>query len=166
MDGGGDLLGLAAICVSLRDEKTERHGLANRHLIADLQVKLRSRADQDLLAIWIENDQDQWSPEFFEAVRLVLTERGVPAPAPAQGVPGSALRASGVVHQLEYEVPERPSKLQWWLKCGRIVLIVDLLCGVAVIVADWIGSGKFQSRPAAPVISTPWPSQTRPTTRP
>lgn len=138
--------------------------MANRHLIADLQVKLRTRADQDLLALWIENDQDQWSPEFFEAVRLVLTERGVVVPP--QCVPGSALRGSGVVHQLEYEVPERPSRLQWWLKWGRIVLIVDLLCGVAVIVADWIGSGKFQSQPTAPVISKPWPSQTGSTTRP
>ena len=138
--------------------------MANRHLIADLQVKLRTRADQDLLAIWIENDQEQWSPEFFEAVRLVLTERGVPVPG--QGVLGSALRGSGVVHQLEYEVPGRPSRLQWWLKCGWIVLIVDLLCGVVVISCDLYATRRGGSQPPAPVISKPWPSQMGPTTRP
>lgn len=142
--------------------------MANEHLIADLQEKLRPRADDDLLAIWIENDLEQWSPEYLEAVRRVLTERGVAVPP--QDAAGAGARGSCVVHRLEYEeVQKRPTLLEWSLESGWFYVAVCLLCGGTLMVADWIAMGKFSSRPpAAPVPVTPktWPSQTGPTTRP
>lgn len=137
--------------------------MANTHLIAQLQLKLQSRTDEDLLAVWVENDQEQWSPEFFEAVRLVLTERGVAVPA--QGVHGSAARRSCIVHQLEYEVPEQLTRRQRIWKGVQTEVIIWLLLGVAVLLLDLIGSGKLQEQ-LAPVISPSLPTPASPATQP
>ena len=48
---------------------------------------LREYGTEELLGIWIEDDREEWAPEAFEAVRLILVERGEPLP-----VSGSACR--------------------------------------------------------------------------
>lgn len=138
--------------------------LANEHLIADLRLKLRPRTDEDLLAIWMENDQEQWSAEYFEAVRLVLTQRGLALPP--QGAAGSGPRGSGAVHRLDYEVPPQPTRLQRFWKGLWTSVVIWMLCGWAIIVLDLIGSGKLDIWPAAPVVSKPVPGPASPTTHP
>jgi len=48
----------------------------NEKLIATIKDKFESRDTDDLLAMWNEENRDEWSDEAFEAVRQVLASRG------------------------------------------------------------------------------------------
>jgi hypothetical protein len=41
---------------------------------------MRQKTTEDLLAIWVSNDRGQWSDAAFDAVSMILSERGVLVP--------------------------------------------------------------------------------------
>jgi DNA-directed RNA polymerase subunit RPC12/RpoP len=43
--------------------------------VEQFQAVLKLRETEDLLALWRANDQEEWTPEAFEAMRLILRER-------------------------------------------------------------------------------------------
>ena len=49
-------------------------------LAESIRRSLESKSNDELLAIWTANDRLQWSPEMFDAIRALLTERAVPIP--------------------------------------------------------------------------------------
>jgi len=50
-------------------------------LVQDIKKKIDDKATEDLLDIWIENNREKWSAEYFEAVRLILLERNETPPS-------------------------------------------------------------------------------------
>jgi len=50
-----------------------------------LYLQMRSQDVESLLKIWKNNDHDEWTDAAFDAVRRVLTERGVALPAQTGG---------------------------------------------------------------------------------
>jgi len=64
----------------------------NTSLVESIQSRMRQQTTEELLRIWTENDQLQWSKETFEAVCLILTERAVTLPeqSPAKTQPPPA----------------------------------------------------------------------------
>lgn len=53
----------------------------DKRMIEDIRQNLASKSTDDLLRIWKENDRERWSDAAFEAVRQILTERGLELPA-------------------------------------------------------------------------------------
>ena len=100
-------------------------------LASRIQEKMREKASEELLHIWIENDRDMWSEEAFEAARAVLVQRGVTIPPQKeakQKVPEAAREKNPVVVK--------------WL---RIVMVVAM--GVAVlnlIYSTWLAIQDYQ----------------------
>ncbi|MBU4268369.1 MAG: hypothetical protein KJ808_05920 [Acidobacteria bacterium] len=45
---------------------------------------MRSKTDDELLRIWMENDREEWSGEAFQAVRELLEKRGLAVPEPKE----------------------------------------------------------------------------------
>lgn len=48
----------------------------DERLIATIKDRFESRATDDLLAMWNEEDRDEWSDSAFEAIRRILSSRG------------------------------------------------------------------------------------------
>ena len=49
----------------------------NPNLLHAVRQRMREQSTEQLLALWVTNDRAMYSPEAFEAVRLVLAERGL-----------------------------------------------------------------------------------------
>jgi hypothetical protein len=64
----------------------------NEGLVRAIRTRKSSESSDDLLRLWLENDRGTYSDEAFEAVRLLLAERGVTPPA-QDDPPPVALRA-------------------------------------------------------------------------
>jgi hypothetical protein len=56
---------------------------------------IRQKTTEELLAIWVSNDMNQWSGVTFDAISQTLSERGIPIPEQGVFVPPS-LRYKGV----------------------------------------------------------------------
>jgi hypothetical protein len=56
----------------------------------ETKTALAAKTDEDLLAIWVTNDRQQWHSETFDAIRLILAERGISAPAQGEPPPPAA----------------------------------------------------------------------------
>jgi hypothetical protein len=41
---------------------------------------IQQKTTEELLAIWVNNDRNQWSGVAFDAISQTLSERGVPVP--------------------------------------------------------------------------------------
>jgi hypothetical protein len=52
-----------------------------------IREELAARSNEELLAIWQENDQEAWVPEALKIVEELLEERGVEIPAAPQPDP-------------------------------------------------------------------------------
>jgi hypothetical protein len=61
-------------------------------LLRAIHQRMSARPDEELLRLWVENDRFHYSAETFEAVRSILTERGI-APPPQNDPPPMAERA-------------------------------------------------------------------------
>ncbi len=46
-----------------------------------LYENMRQKSSDELLQIWKENDRTEWSDEAYDAIRQILTERGVSLPS-------------------------------------------------------------------------------------
>ena len=46
-------------------------------LVDAVRLRMREETTEHLLALWETNDRVMWSPEAFEAIKSLLTERGV-----------------------------------------------------------------------------------------
>lgn len=55
----------------------------DEQLVKEVSHTWEDRPTDDLLNIWVAHDQDEWSPESFEAIRRILADRGVSAPPQA-----------------------------------------------------------------------------------
>jgi len=42
---------------------------------------MQEKTNEELLDIWVNNDRDQWLDRAFEAISLILPERGVAIPS-------------------------------------------------------------------------------------
>lgn len=58
----------------------------NEKQVQDIVTHLRSKATEELQAIWKKNDRREYSDEGFEAVKRLLTERRAEMPAQDQPV--------------------------------------------------------------------------------
>lgn len=45
-----------------------------------IKENIKSKTSDELVSIWVKNDREEWSDSAFEAIKQVLTERGVPLP--------------------------------------------------------------------------------------
>ena len=57
-------------------------------LVDQIRERMKGEATQKLLEIWREHDSDEWSGEAFEAIRRILTSRGVVLPPQKQAEEG------------------------------------------------------------------------------
>jgi len=48
--------------------------------VEEIREKFASKSTEILLGRWTANDRERWSPEAFEAMRMILEERGVDVP--------------------------------------------------------------------------------------
>ncbi|MGD0077350.1 MAG: hypothetical protein ABSB91_01850 [Sedimentisphaerales bacterium] len=46
----------------------------------DIVEQMKNKTSEELINIWLKNDRTQWSDSAFEAIRQVLTERGIHLP--------------------------------------------------------------------------------------
>jgi len=49
----------------------------NTKLIEAIKTRMNDKTDEELSEIWTKNDTGEWSEEAFEAIRLILTDRGI-----------------------------------------------------------------------------------------
>ena len=49
-----------------------------KRLVSDIAIHMRQKSTKELLSIWDSNNREEWSEEAFDAVEVVLNERGVP----------------------------------------------------------------------------------------
>jgi len=54
-------------------------------MVEHIRQNLANNTNDELLHMWKENDRERWSESAFEAVKQILTERGIELPA--QGAP-------------------------------------------------------------------------------
>lgn len=59
----------------------------NEKRIEALKTNHAETSNQELLAIWNENDRENYTEEAFEAIKQVLQERGVPVPTQSEFIP-------------------------------------------------------------------------------
>ncbi len=48
--------------------------------VTEISVQMKEKESNELLKIWEENNTDEWTGEAFEAIKAILTERGVKIP--------------------------------------------------------------------------------------
>jgi hypothetical protein len=65
----------AAACVV-----DEESAPVDQNLLGILRDRMGAKSDAELLHVWVENNRLQWSPECFEAIRLILEQRHVTLP--------------------------------------------------------------------------------------
>ncbi len=88
-------------------------------LLRAVRMRMESQNSDQLLAIWVANDQDQYSEEAFEAARLILKDRGVELPPQNEPIKN---------------VPEiKPAVDPYWVSWLRVVLIVGIALGTATL---------------------------------
>ena len=56
-------------------------------LARSIKLGMQSKTDDELLAIWTENNQSQWSAGTFRAIEAILRERGIAIPQQKPYVP-------------------------------------------------------------------------------
>lgn len=90
---------------------------------------MATQDSEPLLKLWVDNDREQYSPEAFEAARLVLSERKVAIPPQNPPVPHARPAAA-------IEIAD-----SFWLGWLRPFLIVGFVVGALGVIR---GSGSFQ----------------------
>jgi predicted metal-dependent phosphoesterase TrpH len=50
-------------------------------MVDEIRKSLADKSDEELLQIWKENDRERWSESAFEAIKLILTKRGINLPS-------------------------------------------------------------------------------------
>ena len=65
---------------------------------ATIKSTLTERDSQELQAIWIEHDNEAWTPEAFQAIAEILHERGEQLPQQG-GELGACLRGQRLQHE-------------------------------------------------------------------
>lgn len=53
----------------------------NMKMVEDIRRNLGDKSSDELIQIWKENDHERWSGDAFEAIKQILTERGLTIPA-------------------------------------------------------------------------------------
>lgn len=94
-------------------------------LLASIRDQMRAKRTDQLLGIWVQNDRDIWSPEAFDAIRDILTERGAALPPqdpPIHNAPPAALATDPLWNH--------------WLR-------VLLIAGLAIGVVDLLAAGNL-----------------------
>lgn len=100
--------------------------------IDSLQQSMRERDTEDLLQIYAAHDAEEWSDEAFEAIRLVLLERGETPPQPKPSSTGG--RAAATLTS-----PERKATWLWvWATAGGWIV------GMTVVAASFQGFLSFR----------------------
>ena len=59
----------------------------NMKIVEDIRRNLGNKSSDELIQIWKENDHERWSGDAFEAIKQILTERGLTIPAQAPEKP-------------------------------------------------------------------------------
>lgn len=49
-------------------------------MTVEVKKHMEQKTTDELLSIWIKNDREEWSNDAFEAVKQILTERGIELP--------------------------------------------------------------------------------------
>lgn len=106
-------------------------------LIEHICEHMRGWETDQLLKMWMENDRDQWSPEAFEAVKVVLAERGVAIPAQARPV----IPVPGEGFALEYARPLPPTpreRVRRWVKEVIVWILILMILGLVGFIAEYL----------------------------
>ena len=124
---------------------------AHAGLLRAVRERLSSLGDEELLRLWVENDRGQYSDETFEAVRSLLTERGVELP-PQNDPPPMAKRLPR---------PERgcgtashDATAAFWLSWLRLMLWSGVvlegmrLVSAAVVLFEYLQVFRSSQRPS------------------
>jgi hypothetical protein len=111
----------------------------NKTLVDSIRQKLETQNNTQLLEIWIENNTHQWSAETFEAIKQILTSRGVPLPI--QKTPG--------VHPIPVATKTLTPDAEFWLKLLRPILYIAIAMGCIKIFSAmlWLAPLLFRQIP-------------------
>jgi uncharacterized RDD family membrane protein YckC len=103
-------------------------------LISTIIKKMHSRSSVELQAIYSEQNDEEWSPEAFEAIRRILAERvqtGFEPPVPPQTHP-----LPDIISDSSQQLATRGSRLGAVLLDGLIIMVIT-------IPLNWI-TGSFK----------------------
>lgn len=107
-------------------------------LIASIADRMRRKSTEELLKVWVENDQEMWSADAFEAIQLVLAERKVDLPkqdAPVLCAPVAEL--------------ERDDHWLRWLKGLLIVALIPAASDLLIVLGRLIVELRDPQNPVA-----------------
>lgn len=79
----------------------------NPKMVEEIKGRLREKTSEELAAIWTKNDRSEWSEEAFQAIRQLLTDRGVTVPT--QNLPPDVQQKLDATEQLR-QLPSLPFK--------------------------------------------------------
>jgi hypothetical protein len=114
-----------------------------------IHQRMSSLDDAELLRLWVENDRGQYSDAAFEAVRAVLTERGVELPAQNDPPPMAKRLPPGRAAALPAGLDAASTYWSGWLRpmlwVGVVLGAVQFIGASAVL---WSIVGELPSRAA------------------
>ena len=109
----------------------------NPGLLRAVRQRMSEQSNDELLRIWVENDRVHWSAETFEAVRSLLTERGVPLSP--QGDPPPLAKKRDRLAELD---PATAYWLEWLrpvMRVGVILAVIQIVASVGTVMWDeWL----------------------------
>jgi hypothetical protein len=100
-----------------------------------IKQRMSSLDDGELLHLWVENDRGQYSDAAFEAVRLILAERGVELPTQNEPPPMAARAPAGL---LAARQRGDPGDAAFWVALLRPLLWVGVLLGASRILGTLV----------------------------
>jgi len=77
----------------------------NPKMLDEIKSRMNQKTSEELAVIWSKNDRREWSDEAFEAIRLILAERGVSVAA--QNLPPDVEKQQAATAQMD-QLPSIP----------------------------------------------------------
>ena len=119
----------------------------NPTLVESIRGQMQARSTDQLLDLWVTNDQATWSAEAFEAVKSLLVERGMrelprqhdPAPLAQRRLPG--------------DDPD----VAYWVGWVRPVLWVAIVVAILEMAEQAVGLFEYVHSAGRPVFQSPTP---------
>jgi hypothetical protein len=107
-------------------------------LVDDIAERMRDKTSEELVSIYTKNDRVEWSDFAFEAIRRVLTERGIPVP---QQIGSTAVEdALKILPAIPYK---KALALDSNFRSWTILLGVWVILGFFASCAAWVACGNY-----------------------
>lgn len=135
-------------------------------MAAEIKKQMEQKTTDELLSIWIKNDREEWSNDAFEAVKLILLERGENLPQQETSKADESLENSEMKGPWGWRVARLLAVMLFVVLCGVlstgiaylvgelygigifILIISALLCVAATLSVKWLSKHSFQTATA------------------